>query len=212
MWTNSPQSAPLVAGRAAAAAAGTAAMPEPWCELSSDYRPQAFRIQWASLPWMEAQAHALRRQVFCREQGLFDGDDLDEIDAGAPSVRSLVALSCLAGEADEVVGTVRIHEAAPGLWWGSRLAVTREWRQHGRLGSTLIRLAVSSAHALGCGEFLAHVQAQNVPLFQRLNWQLLDEKLLHGRPHALMRADLAHYPPCATPYAGFVLRMGAAHD
>ncbi|PXW97446.1 putative N-acetyltransferase (TIGR04045 family) [Sphaerotilus hippei] len=182
----------------------------PWCELDTDYRPQAFRVQWASSPWMNAQAHALRRTVFCREQGLFDGDDVDDIDAQAPSVRSLVALSCLAGEGDEVVGTVRIHEALPGTWWGSRLAVARDWRHHGRLGSTLIRLAVSSAHALGCQEFLAHVQAQNVPLFRRLHWQVMDEMVLHGRVHALMRADLAHYPPCHTPYAGYVLATGSA--
>ena len=191
-------------------ALGTSRPSEPWCDLSVDYRPQAFRVQWASVPWMDAQAHALRRAVFCREQGLFDGDDADDIDAHAPTVRSLVALSCLAGEGDEVVGTVRIHEALPGTWWGSRLAVARDWRQHGRLGSTLIRLAVNSAHALGCREFLAHVQAQNVTLFRRLHWQVMDEMVLHGRMHALMRADLAHYPPCHTPYAGFVLASGSA--
>ena len=179
--------------------------PQPWCELDPSYTPQGFRIQWASDAWMEREALALRRQVFCEEQGLFAGDDLDEIDRHEPSTRSLVALTCLAGEADEVIGTVRIHQAAPGVWWGSRLAVRADWRQHKRLGSSLIRLAVSSAHALGCDEFLAHVQAQNVPLFQRLNWELLEMRELHGRPHGWMRASLAHYPPCPTPYAGFVL-------
>ncbi|MDY0748950.1 MSMEG_0567/Sll0786 family nitrogen starvation N-acetyltransferase [Paucibacter sp. R3-3] len=178
----------------------------PLCELQPDYRPRQFRVQWASDPWMQRQAHALRRQVFCREQGLFGGvDDADEIDAGA---HSLVALSCLAGEADEAIGTVRIHAAAPGLWWGSRLAVREDWRTHRGLGSTLIRLAVSSAHALGCETFLAHVQAQNVELFQRLHWAVRDEMELHGRPHALMQADLAHYPPCRTPYAGYVIADG----
>ena len=184
----------------------------PWCELPLGFEPQEFRIQWASGPWMNAQAMALRRQVFCREQGLFGDDDRDEIDHANPSTRSLVALSCWGGQPDEVIGTVRIHEAEPGLWWGSRLAVQRPWRQHARLGSTLIRLAVSSAHALGCREFLAHVQAQNVPLFQRMHWQVLDERVLHGRMHALMRASLDQYPPCSTPYAGFVLAQGPRHD
>jgi putative N-acetyltransferase (TIGR04045 family) len=183
-------------------ATGTCA---PWCELPMDFRPQEFRIQWASGPWMNAQAYALRREVFCVEQGLFDGDDRDAIDTDNASTRLLVALSCWGGQPDEVLGTVRIHQAAPGLWWGSRLAVRRDWRLHGRLGSTLIRLAVSSAHALGCREFLAHVQAQNVPLFRRLHWQVRDEMVLHGRVHALMQADLTHYPPCDSPYAGFVL-------
>ncbi len=185
-----------------------AALP-PWCELPNAFEPQEFRIQWASGPWMQAQALALRRQVFCQEQRLFSGDDLDAIDLHEPSARLLVALSCWGGQPDEVVGTVRIHEEAPGRWWGSRLAVRHDWRRHGQLGSTLIRLAVSSAHACGCSEFLAHVQAQNVPLFRRLRWQVRDELTLHGRAHALMRADLAHYPPCATPYAGFVLAQGA---
>ncbi len=179
----------------------------PWCELQAHVEP-GFRIQWASDPWMDAQAHALRRQVFCDEQALFRGDDLDEIDRREPSVRNLVALSCLAGQADEVVGTVRIHRAALGTWWGSRLAVRRAWRQHRGLGSQLVRLAVCSAHALDCDEFLAHVQAQNVPLFERLGWAVLEEREIHGAPHALMRADLERYPPCTTPHAGFVLAGG----
>lgn len=186
----------------------TVAAPLPWCELDPSHEPSAFRVQWASNGWMQQQAHALRRQVFCAEQGLFDGDDTDDIDRHEPSARTLVALSCLAGEADEVLGTVRIHQAAPGVWWGSRLAVQRAWRTHRKLGSTLIRLAVTSAHAQGCGTFLAHVQAQNVPLFQRLHWQVRDEMVLHGRLHALMQADLAHYAPCHTPYAGFVIASG----
>jgi len=188
--------------------ADTVASPLPWCELDLAHEPSAFRVQWASNGWMQQQAHALRRQVFCTEQGLFDGDDTDAIDLDEPSVRTLVALSCLAGEADEVLGTVRIHQAAAGVWWGSRLAVQRAWRTHRRLGSTLIRLAVTSAHAQACNTFLAHVQAQNVPLFQRLHWQVRDEMALHGRMHALMQADLAHYPPCHTPYAGFVIGSG----
>lgn len=181
-----------------------------WMPPVPAFQPAQFRVQWASDPWMQRQALALRRQVFCTEQGLFDGDDLDAVDRAEPTVRSLVALSCVAGQADDVLGTVRIHRAAPGVWWGSRLAVQRGWRQHRGLGSTLIRLAVSSAHAQDCDTFLAHVQAQNVPLFQRLHWTVRDEMVLHGRMHALMQADLAHYPPCHTPFAGFVIASGDA--
>ena len=42
---------------------------------------------------------------------------------------------------------------SPGLWWGSRLAVHAAFRHHGRIGATLIRLAVCSAHARGCQHF-----------------------------------------------------------
>ncbi|WPB55604.1 MSMEG_0567/Sll0786 family nitrogen starvation N-acetyltransferase [Xylophilus sp. GOD-11R] len=182
-----------------------------FCDLPLGFRSPEFRIQWASGPWMRQQALALRRQVFCQEQGLFDGDDFDTIDADDPSCRLLVALSSWGAQPDEVIGTVRIHRPEPGLWWGSRLAVARDWRRHGQLGSSLIRLAVGSAHALGCHTFLAHVQAQNVALFRRLRWSVLDEMVIHDRMHALMRADLSHYPPCTTPYEGFVLADGARH-
>jgi len=182
-----------------------------FCELPHTFASPEFRIQWASGAWMRQQALALRRDVFCAEQGLFGGDDFDAIDAEDPTCRLLVALSAWGGQPDEVIGTVRIHESEPGLWWGSRLAVRRGWRRHSQLGSALVRLAVSSAHALGCREFLAHVQAQNVVLFRRLHWSVLDEKIIHDRMHALMRADLSYYPPCDTPYEGFVLAEADRH-
>ena len=172
----------------------------------SRFVPCEFRVKWAATTWEREQALALRRAVFCAEQGLFPGDDRDAIDDHA---QLIVALSCVGGAPDAVVGTVRIHEEAentPGRWWGSRLAVHAAFRHHGRIGATLIRLAVSSAHARGCREFLAHVQSQNTPMFERLHWRSLQRETLHGRPHDLMQADLVHYAPCDTPDAGFVTR------
>ena len=163
-----------------------------------------FRVKWAATAWEREQALALRRVVFCAEQGVFLGDDRDALDEHA---QLIVALSCVGGAPDAVVGTVRIHEESPALWWGSRLAVHAAFRHHGRIGATLIRLAVSSAHARGCREFLAHVQSQNTPMFERLHWRSLQRETLHGRPHDLMRADLAHYAPCSSPYTGFVTRV-----
>jgi putative N-acetyltransferase (TIGR04045 family) len=173
------------------------------CDLSPHYQPVEYRIKQASLEWEAVQAYGLRRRVFCAEQGIFAGDDRDGIDERA---QLLVALACIGGTPDQVVGTVRIHEEAPGTWYGSRLAVDDGFRKQGSLGATLIRLAVSSAAAQGCTTFLAHVQSQNVPLFVRLHWQPLREMTLLGRSHHLMQADLAHYPPCTTPFSGFVSR------
>lgn len=171
------------------------------------FAPAEYRVKWTTLPWEANEAHRLRRAVFCIEQGIFVGDDRDAIDAYA---QQLVALSCIGGMPDQVVGTVRIHEEEPGVWFGSRLAVHAAFRNHGRIGATLIRLAVSSAHALGCTKFLAHVQSQNVPLFRRLHWDVLAEEALHGRPHHLMQARLDRYPPCATPTSGFVAQPRSA--
>ena len=181
----------------------------PMCELPTAFTPCEFRVKWADAGWEIHEARTLRRAVFCAEQGVFAGDDLDAIDAHA---QPLVALSCVGGMADQVVGTVRIHldrdSGGDGVWWGSRLAVHAAFRKHGRIGMTLIRLAVSSARARGCSVFLAHVQAQNVPLFERLHWTALRDELLHGRPHVLMQADLAHYAPCHDPLTGYVTGSG----
>lgn len=169
------------------------------------FAPCEFRIKWADSLWEIAEARRLRRAVFCDEQGVFPQDDLDAIDALA---QPLVALSQLGGAPDQVVGTVRIHRDADqgddGVWWGSRLAVQAGLRKHGRIGMSLVRLAVGSARARGCSLFLAHVQAQNRGLFERLHWTALRHESLHGRPHVLMQADLAQYPPCHDPLSGFV--------
>ncbi|CAM2193555.1 GNAT family N-acetyltransferase [Paraburkholderia sp. A1RI_3L] len=171
------------------------------------YAPTAYRVKWVTLPWEANEAYKLRRAVFCIEQGIFPGDDRDAVDEHA---QLLVAVSCMAGLPDQVVGTVRIHETEPGVWLGSRLAVHAAFRRHGKIGTTLIQLAVTSAHALGCTTFLAHVQSQNVPLFERLHWDSLAEEAIFGRPHRLMQAQLAHYPPCHAPQAGFVVASRGA--
>lgn len=163
-----------------------------------------FLIRAADERWEREAAFALRRRVFCEEQRLFDGDDRDALDDHA---LPLVAVSTFAAEPDEVVGTVRIHEETPGVWRGSRLAVAPSHRRVGRLGAELIRLAVCTATGRGCTLFLAHVQAQNRPLFERLNWTAEAEVVLHGAPHVRMRADLSHYPPIADPFAGWSARL-----
>jgi putative N-acetyltransferase (TIGR04045 family) len=154
-----------------------------------------FHVGPATAPAHLAEAYELRRQVFCIEQKLFYPDDQDDFDAGASTI---VALA----DNDAVVGTVRIHEAEPSVWFGSRLAVATAWRRRAGLGAALIRAAVSTAHARGCRRFLAHVQMQNVAMFETLHWQRLETCTLHGLQHALMQADLAYYPPAASPVAG----------
>ena len=173
------------------------------------YWPSHFRIKFATAPWEERACAALRRQVFCTEQGIFADDDRDAIDGHAIPI---CALSTLGGDADAVVGTVRIHEMAErsGEWWGSRLAVARTFRGTAALGAGLIQVAVSSAHARGCTRFLAHVQDRNVALFHSLHWASLEVVELHGRLHHLMQADLAAYPPMYDPEHGLVTFRKAA--
>lgn len=166
-----------------------------------------FRVKFATLAWERNRAAALRRQVFCEEQQIFQGTDADAIDDYAIP---LVALSSLAITHEDVVGAVRIHPAEQGVWWGSRLAVSKPYRKIGAIGTSLIRLAVCSAHARGCERFLAHVQSQNARLFHALHWQTLEEIDVHGHPHHFMQADLAHYPPLSTPETGFLSHLKQA--
>ena len=163
----------------------------------------AYQIKFATEAWEKQGAAALRRQVFCAEQGLFDGDDRDAVDDRAIPI---AAISLFGVAADAVVGTVRIHPHPedPGVWWGSRLAVTRQYRRLGAVGAGLIRLAVSSAHARGCHTFLGNIQSQNVELFRHMHWRTLEEVELYGKPHHMMQADLDFYPPFAEPEVGFL--------
>lgn len=171
--------------------------------MSAPEHYTSYTVKWATLRWESERAFALRRRVFCEEQRIFHDDDRDEVDRYA---RVLVALGSMGGWHQELVGTVRIHQEGEGLWYGSRLAVAAGYRGQSSIGSTLIRLAVSSAHGLGCREFLATVQIQNETLFQRLGWHTAGYETIHGVRHALMSADLNQYPPCLTPNSGFTVR------
>jgi putative N-acetyltransferase (TIGR04045 family) len=163
--------------------------------------PGEYCLKHAAEAWEIAGHFRLRRDVFCLEQGIFAGDDRDDADRTALPI---VALTCLLGAPDQVIGTVRIHQTAPGHWQGSRLAVQRGFRRLGGLGAGLIAMAVGTARAYGAERFIAHVQPQNVQLFQRLHWTDLAEIDLHGRPHHLMQADLTFYPPYRLPQTRWV--------
>lgn len=148
--------------------------------------------QVASEPWQVAGYRELRRAIFSEEQGLFEGSDRDAHDAHALPI---VALSQIAGMADRVVGVVRIYRDEPGTWYGGRLGVRREFRRFGAIGTALIATAVSTARALGCERFLATVQDANVRYFERHHFRALGGVSVAGRPHQLMQAELAAYPP-----------------
>lgn len=168
--------------------------------MLTSYRHDQFQIKWATDNWEKEQAYRIRSTVFCDEQGLFKEHDRDDIDCDAIT---LVAVRQLAGMPDTVVGTVRIHQSAPRVWWGSRLAVATAFRRQGILGASLIKLAVRSANSLGCDTFLATVQSQNENLFKRLNWETRGYLTIQNMPHVKMEADLNAYPSMTIPADGF---------
>ncbi len=180
------------------------------------FAPQDYIFKIARLS-AELKAYSdLRRKIFCEEQHLFRETDRDKIDDYAIPI---ICQSLIAGMEDVVVGAVRIDEREPGVWFGSRLGVSADFRNvkrlsssvsvrnqfpiHrglGALGAGLIYKAVSTAHALGCHEFLATVQLQNARFFQRLHWEPIGNLELYGMPHVKMRADLDYYRPAPSVY------------
>lgn len=137
----------------------------------------------------EVQAYfALRHAIFVEEQGVFVDHDLDNFDAIAYPIIAIKT------NTSEIVGIVRIYEPEPGLWYGGRLGVHRNYRRVGQIGKGLIYKAVTTANTWGCHRFLATVQQQNVRFFQRLHWGSLEEMVICDRPHHLMEADLNYYP------------------
>ncbi|MEI7704785.1 MAG: MSMEG_0567/Sll0786 family nitrogen starvation N-acetyltransferase [Deltaproteobacteria bacterium] len=130
----------------------------------------------AETPAELAAYHQLRREVFVEEQRLFEADDSD--------LRDHDAIPIIATVDGRVVGVVRCYRKWKGVWFGGRLAVSRDHRT-GLLGASLVRRAVELMEARpDVRRFFATVQVQNVRFFERLDW------LARGRPFPL--AGCAH--------------------
>jgi putative N-acetyltransferase (TIGR04045 family) len=153
-----------------------------------------YYFKLAETPKEVSAYFALRHAIFLEEQGLFQGSEVDELDAIAYPI---IALNTAQNNA--VVGVVRIYEPEPGLWYGGRLGVHPDYRRVGHIGKGLIYKAVTTANTWGCHQFFATVQLQNVRFFERQHWHSLEELVLCDRPHHLMEADLNFYPPTTEP-------------
>jgi putative N-acetyltransferase (TIGR04045 family) len=156
--------------------------------------PSTYHFKLAGTAKEVSAYFALRHAIFLEEQGLFEGSEVDDLDAIAYPI---IALDTAQNNA--VVGVVRIYEPEPGLWYGGRLGVHSDYRRVGHIGKGLIYKAVTTANTWGCHQFLATVQLQNVRFFQRQHWHSLEELVLCDRPHHLMEADLNFYPPATDP-------------
>ena len=55
----------------------------------------------------------------------------------------------------------------------------------------------------GCARAVSWNDSQERRTWLELHWDVLEEFEVYGKPHLRMKADLAYYPPCVTPEAGF---------
>lgn len=151
--------------------------------------PPPYVYKLAASPQEYDAYFRLRQTIFCVEQGLFQGSDIDELDQLAYAIVALAT-----SRPYPVVGIVRIYEPEPGIWYGGRLGVHCDYRKERQIGRGLIYKAVTTAHTWGCQRFLATVQRQNVSFFRRLHWHSLEELTICNLSHHLMEAELEHYP------------------
>ncbi|GAA3630928.1 GNAT family N-acetyltransferase [Kineosporia mesophila] len=150
-------------------------------DLSVPRRTSGFVLEDADGETLAAY-HALRREQFVEEQGLFEGSDLDEVDED-PRTVVLVART-----ADgTVLGGVRLGPVGDqpdvGWWQGGRLV------GRGNLGAgpALVRAACARAEAEGVLRFDATVQPRYRPFFAKLGWDHVRAIEVAGAPHELMR-------------------------
>ncbi len=131
------------------------------------------------------RSYEIRREVFVKEQGIFDDSDLDDNDAGS--------IYLVAKKHGKVIGTVRIFEHDPGNghWIGGRLAVAITHRNT-HAGSLLVKEAMKRVKKRGCRIFTADIQEKNISFFKSLGWKPIGEIKDHfGYPHLKMQADLS---------------------
>jgi radical SAM protein (TIGR04043 family)/putative N-acetyltransferase (TIGR04045 family) len=127
----------------------------------------------------------IRKNIFVREQGLFEKSDLDEND--------LNAIHIVAKKNKKIIGTVRVYreKSRPDHWIGGRLAIEKDFRATSA-GTHLVKEAMKRVQKKGCRVFTAHIQEKNVSFFLGLGWKPRGPVKLHlGYPHQKMEANLS---------------------
>ena len=136
--------------------------------------PTAHEIRDAAL--------ALRRRVFCGEQGVSPAADQDGRDREATH---LVAL-----DEDRLVGTCRLLYRGRTARLG-RLAVEPQFRRRG-VGAALLREAATAARRAGAERIELHAQTYARGLYERAGYaESGSEFVEEGIPHVAMRKPLA---------------------
>lgn len=138
-------------------------------------------IRWASEPADVPGAIAVRREVFCREQGVPIEEEIDGRDDDA---EHLVALAPEGG-GERVIGTVRLLIDGDNAKIG-RVAVERDWRRRG-IAARMLQLALLRAGERGCRRARLAAQLDAVALYEQAGFAVeSDEFEEAGIPHVWM--------------------------
>lgn len=106
-------------------------------------------------------ALALRHEVFCREQGVPEHEELDGRD------REGIHLVAVADA--ELLGTCRLLQAGATIQF-SRLAVRADARRRG-IATRLLKLAEAEARALGAKRLVLHAQTYARALYEQAGYR-----------------------------------------
>ncbi|HWJ49898.1 MAG TPA: MSMEG_0567/Sll0786 family nitrogen starvation N-acetyltransferase [Solirubrobacteraceae bacterium] len=144
-------------------------------------------IRWASEPDDVPGAIALRKHVFCREQGVPIEEEIDGLDDDA---EHLVALAPQDG-GERVIGTARLLVGGGNAKIG-RVAVERDWRRRG-IAARMLQLALLRARERGCTRARLAAQLDAVALYEQAGFAVeSDEFEEAGIPHVWMGRAIAH--------------------
>lgn len=106
-------------------------------------------------------AKRLRVEVFCREQGYPEAEEMDAYDAGA--------LHMILKVDGEWAAVGRLLQKEDRSWYIGRVAVLKDYRGQG-VGDLLMRILIRKAQDLGAGDIHIDSQVQAMPFYETLGF------------------------------------------
>ena len=139
-------------------------------------------IRWASTPEEMAGLRALRLDVFVREQGVSEEQEMDSADESA--------LHAIAWDGREVVATGRLFVLSDGKAQIGRMAVRVALRRGG-IGSEVLRFLEEEAKTQGAHQILLHAQTYVARFYHQHGYREEGATFQEaGIEHILMRKTL----------------------
>jgi predicted GNAT family N-acyltransferase len=144
---------------------------------------ERIEIHWSTAPAELRGAIDVRREVFCREQGVSLVEEVDGLDDEA---EHLVALAL---DGRTVIGTLRLLVDGDSAKIG-RVAVERSWRRRG-IAARMLELALARASSRGCKRARLAAQIDAVALYEQAGFDIQSDEFQEaGIAHVWMGRTL----------------------